>query len=43
MIIGYTSAIYKISKYINENNLVINNKPNLKCVVVTSETVSNYE
>ncbi len=43
MIIGYTSAIYKIAKYINENNLVINNMPNLKCVVVTSETVSNYD
>lgn len=43
MIMGYTSAIYKIAKYIYENNLDIKNKPKLKCVVVTSETVSKYD
>ncbi len=43
MIIGYTSAIYKLAKYIYENNLDNKNKPNLKCVVVTSETVTDYD
>ena len=43
MIMGYTSAIYKIAKYIYENNLDIKNKPKLRCVVVTSETVTDYD
>ena len=43
MIIGYTSSIYKIAKYIDENNLDIENKSNLKGVVVTSETVTDYD
>ena len=43
MIIGYTSCIYKIAKYIEENNLDIGNKSNLKGVVVTSETVTDYD
>ena len=42
MIMGYTSSIYKIAKYIDENNLNIKNHSNLKGVVVTSETVTNY-
>ena len=43
MIMGYTSSIYKIAKYIDENNLNIKNHSNLKGIVVTSETVTNYE
>ena len=43
MIIGYTSSIYRIAKYIDENNFDINNNSNLKAVVVTSETVTNYD
>ncbi|WP_108063669.1 phenylacetate--CoA ligase family protein [Poseidonibacter lekithochrous] len=43
MILGYTSAIYKIAKYIDENNFEIGNKENLKGVVVTSETVTDYD
>ena len=43
MILGYTSAIYKISKYIDENNLDTGNKSNLRGVVVTSETVTDYD
>ena len=43
LIIGYTSAIYKLAKHIDENNLDIENKSNLKGVVVTSETVTNYD
>ena len=42
-IIGYTSSIYRIAKYIDENNFDINNNSNLKAVVVTSETVTNYD
>lgn len=43
MIIGYTSSIYRIAKYIDENNFDINNNSDLKAVVVTSETVTNYD
>jgi phenylacetate-CoA ligase len=43
MIMGYTSSIYKIAKYIDENNLDIKNNSNLKGVVVTSETVTNHD
>ncbi len=43
MILGYTSTIYKIAKYIQENNLDIGLKDNLKGVVVTSETVTQYD
>lgn len=43
MIIGYTSCIYKIAKYIDENKLDIGNKSNLKGVVATSETVTDYD
>ncbi|WP_339386211.1 hypothetical protein [Vibrio caribbeanicus] len=42
-IIGYTSTIYKMAKYIDENNLPIGRKTNLQGVVVTSETVSEYD
>jgi len=43
MILGYTSTIYKIAKFIDENNLSIGVKSNLKGVVVTSESVSDYD
>jgi phenylacetate-CoA ligase len=43
MILGYTSTIYKMAKYIDENKLDIGNKSNLKGVVVTSETVTDYD
>ena len=43
MIIGYTSSIYRIAKYIDENNFDINNNSDLKAVIVTSETVTNYD
>jgi phenylacetate-coenzyme A ligase PaaK-like adenylate-forming protein len=43
MIIGYTSAIFKMAKYIDENKLDIGDKKNLKGVVVTSETVTDYD
>ncbi len=43
MILGYTSSIYKIAKFIKDNNLDIGNKNNLKGVVVTSETVTEYD
>lgn len=41
-IVGYTSAIYKLSKYIKENDLDINSN-NLRGVVVTSETVTKSD
>ena len=43
MIIGYTNSIYRIAKYIHENNFDIKNNYDLKAVVVTSETVTNYD
>jgi phenylacetate-CoA ligase len=43
MIIGYTSSIYRIAKYIDENDFSIKNNSDLKAVVVTSETVTNYD
>lgn len=43
MILGYTSTIYKMAKYIDENSLDIGIKNNLKGVVVTSETVTQYD
>ncbi len=43
MIIGYASTIYKIAKYIKENSLDIGIKDKLKGVVVTSETVMQYD
>jgi phenylacetate-CoA ligase len=42
-ILGYTSILYKISKFIKENNLSIGNKSNLKAVIVTSEVVTDYD
>jgi len=43
MILGYTSTIYKMAKYMDENGLDIGEKSNLKGVVVTSETVTDYD
>ena len=43
IIIGYTSVIYKLAKFIKENNLRIGNKSNLKGIVVTSETVTKLD
>ena len=43
MILGYTSSISKIAKYMDENNLSMGVKSNLKGVVVTSESVSEYD
>lgn len=40
MIIGYTSVIFKIAKFIIENDLDIGKKNNLKTIVVTSENVN---
>jgi phenylacetate-CoA ligase len=42
-ILGYTSAIYRLAKHIYENELDIGNKQNLKCVIVTSETVTKTD
>jgi phenylacetate-CoA ligase len=39
-IIGYTSAIFKLAKYMKENNIVLEVGGQLKGVIVTSETVS---
>jgi phenylacetate-CoA ligase len=43
LIIGYTSVIYKLAKFIKENNLIIGDKSNLKGIVVTSETVTKLD
>ena len=43
VIMGYTSIIHKVSRYIKEHNLDIGNKSNLKSVIVTSEVVTNYD
>lgn len=43
LIIGYTSTIFKLAKYIKENNLSIGNKSKLKGIVITSETVSKVD
>jgi len=40
-ILGYTSSIYKLAKYINENALNVGDKSNLEAIIVTSETVSS--
>ena len=42
-IIGYTSLISKMSKTIKANNLSIGDKTNLRGVICTSETVSDYD
>ena len=42
-ILGYTSSIYKLAKYIDDNNLDIGNKSNLKGIIVTSETVTQSD
>ncbi|RLA07955.1 MAG: hypothetical protein DRQ51_04260 [Gammaproteobacteria bacterium] len=41
-IIGYTSSIYKLAKYIKENNLQMQ-LINLKGIIVTSESVTEYD
>jgi phenylacetate-CoA ligase len=43
MILGYTSSICKISKYAQENSIDISNAKTLRGVVVTSETVAQYD
>ena len=42
MIIGYTSVMFKIAKFI-ENDLDIGKKNNLKTIVVTSENVNSVD
>jgi phenylacetate-CoA ligase len=42
-IIGYASSIYRLAKYIDDNNLSLGNKSNLKGVVVTSETATKLD
>lgn len=42
-ILGYTSSIYRLAKYIDENQLDIGNKSNLQGVIVTSETVTEAD
>lgn len=41
-IVGYTSVIYKLAKYIKENDLKVNSE-NLKGVIVTSETATKSD
>lgn len=43
VIVGYTSAIYKIAKYCEENNIQLRSKGKLKGVIVTAETVTNAD
>lgn len=43
VIIGYTSTIYKLAKYVKDLNENIGIKTNLKAVIVTSETVSDAD
>ena len=43
IIIGYTSAIYKLAKFIDDNNYDIGNKSSLKGIVLTSETITNAD
>lgn len=43
VIIGYSSLLFKLSKFILENNLQIGDKSNLQCVIVTSETVYDQD
>ena len=42
-IIGYTSAIYKLAKYVKENELPLNACKKLKAVIMTSETVTGAD
>jgi phenylacetate-coenzyme A ligase PaaK-like adenylate-forming protein len=42
-VIGYTSAIVKLAKYMQNNKLSLSNNCNIKGVIVTSETVSNED
>ena len=42
-ILGYTSLIYKLAKYIKENNLNVGDKSNLEAIIVTSETVTQMD
>ena len=42
-IIGYTSSVYSIARYILDNNIDIGNKSNLKGIIVTSETVTRND
>lgn len=42
-ILGYTSSIFRLAKYIDEKQLDIGNKSNLKGVIVTSETVTEAD
>ncbi len=41
VILGYTSSIYKLAKYIKENGLNVGDKSNLAAIIATSETVSS--
>ena len=43
LIMGYTSTIYKLAKYIREHKLDIGEKVELKGVIVTSESVTDYD
>ncbi|MBI3276201.1 MAG: hypothetical protein HYZ66_00410 [Chlamydiae bacterium] len=42
-ILGYTSCVYKLAKYIEENQLDQGEKNRLKAVIVTSETVTQND
>jgi phenylacetate-CoA ligase len=43
VVLGYTSTIYKMARYIKDNDLKIGNKSNLKGVIITSETVTEAD
>lgn len=42
-ILGYTSCLYKLAKYVQENGLEIKNKGTVKAVIVTAETVTQAD
>jgi phenylacetate-coenzyme A ligase PaaK-like adenylate-forming protein len=42
-VVGYTSCIYKLAKYIYENNLHCGKKDSLKAVILTAETVTKCD
>jgi phenylacetate-coenzyme A ligase PaaK-like adenylate-forming protein len=43
VIVGYTSCIYKLAKYMYENDLRLGKKDGLKAVIATSETVTKAD
>ncbi|MEE9608872.1 MAG: hypothetical protein V3U03_14125 [Myxococcota bacterium] len=43
VLVGYTSCLFKLAKFIDENGLDAGTRPRLKAVIVTAETVTDAD